>query len=129
MAKGKLFKKPAGESKHRWSFLGMNRRGPVTCELCGTVWPRLDEDEGSYFLFKFMGIMGVEECCGAVLDKTYEELGDTFAIEFLQAFAKDPSNMNFSFLRYSLPEILTEARKKSEEITKTIVSAEKQLPI
>jgi hypothetical protein len=102
----RLFKKPFGPSERKWNILSLGTTKAVTCELCGTKWPALKEHEDGYTLFRFLGIRGVEQCCGHVLDIIYEEAGEEIAIAFSRDSAKEPDNPKFHIFRKVLSEIL-----------------------
>lgn len=100
-----IFKKPFGPSERNWSSFGTTRA--VTCELCGTDHPELDETgEQSHHLLDFLGRQCVEECCGRIVDMIYDEWGDEFAKAFLYEFAQNPGDKKFADLRWTLGSVL-----------------------
>ena len=121
-----IFKKPAGESQRFWNNMSMGTSRGVTCQLCGTEWPEVSEDEEGHTLGRFLGLQFVEECCGRAVDVLYEEFGETFAMAFLNDFAENPSDSRFGLLRFSLPEIFEKARRNTEEVAKQVSSAQGQ---
>lgn len=73
--KGKLFDEPQGPSKQEWATAG-NRYDRAECEACGTVH---HAEEGVAIPSSMVGgVQIVDECCGAYLDKLYEDLGEDF---------------------------------------------------
>lgn len=118
MAKGKMFKKSVGESKHNWNNLHMGTTRAVVCELCGTEWPDLSPDGSeSYHLMTFLGFQTIEECCGRAADILYGEFGEEFTRQFLYDFAENPTDPRFGVLLIVLENALTQAGKKATEIT------------
>jgi hypothetical protein len=114
MAKGKIFKKPAGPaelgpfSNGDWATLGTTTCGPL-CEPCGTEHEEIDENEPGLSFSRVMGLQLVDECCGAAIDTLYKELGEPFALRFLEEFAKNPAAPQFQFLLRSLKDVLDRA--------------------
>ena len=120
-----LFKKSFGASEHKWNNLHTGTNGPTLCQLCGKEHPQNDSE--SYTLIQVLGIQGVDQCCGKVVDILYDEWGEDFAIAFLKEFANNPLDPHFSFFFEMLKENLVKARQKVEELQKEIVAIEKTL--
>lgn len=97
-----LFRKPLGPSRLGsgtygnegvWGIpCGTGTTSAVTCELCGTNHPEIEDSDPSYSLFHFMGRQGVQQCCGAVLDEVFSIAARPFAVEYLNAAAGLPPN-------------------------------------
>jgi len=102
-----LFEKPVGPGKKHWGCIGTTSE--VVCEICGTVHEELPEDACSYAIFNFLGYQVVGECCGALLDKIFEEIGDDCCTFFIEDFAEDPMDPRFLMLRFILPDCLNKA--------------------
>ena len=130
-----LMKKPVGPSElghgfgTDWNNQGIGSLRAVTCEICGTEHPEIEESETSRTISRFLGYQVVEECCGAIIDYVYRELGEVFAIAIIEEFANDPSASKFYILLETIKGAMKEAAKKlaeaSEqvgEISKTIAS-------
>lgn len=103
MAK-RLFKKSYGASERKWNTLGLGTTRKTQCELCGKIWPALEETDDGYSLFRFLGFRGVEQCCGKVLDDLYGDVGETFSLAYLDDFTLVPMNPKFTSLRTALKE-------------------------
>ncbi len=121
MAKGKIFDKPAGESQRQWCNQHMSTEGGPLCEVCGTEWP-----EGtSVILDRFLGLQLVEECCGRLFDVLYQEIGEEFCQAFLEDFAKNPTDAQFSVLKIILKDLPKKLRARAQETTEIAEVAEK----
>ncbi len=89
--------------------------GAVTCELCGTDWPKITSpSESSYSIGSFLGRQFVEECCGRAVDILYQEFSDVFVRQFLHDFAESPLDPKFILFRRVLKDSLEIVWKKSE---------------
>lgn len=112
-----IFTKPAGPSERSWNNLGTGTTSAVTCELCGTNHPAVNDGDDGYTLGRFLGMQFVEECCGRTVDYLYAELGEEFCMAFLHDFAENPTDSRFGFLRFCLADILEQARQKLTEVS------------
>jgi len=115
-----LLDRPAGPSVRAWCNASTSTTRAVTCEACGTSYPKLDVSENGRRLSVFLGRLIVDECCGALLDQVYDESGEQMAARFLKEFAKDPTNPRFGILVRVLDEVLRNTRTKAEATATTI---------
>lgn len=106
-----LFARPLGDSARLWNNLHSGTDGGETCGLCGTEF----KEGESVTRGRFLGIDFVEDCCGKVFDVLYEEIGEEFAIAFLEDFAKDPGAERFYVLRRTLLRVFEIAAKNLAE--------------
>jgi hypothetical protein len=117
--------KPLGESKlgstfgTKWNNLHTGTTSAITC-ICGTEHPELPENADSLMISQFLGAEVVEDCCGAVFDRIYQESGEIFAVRFLEEFAENPGDPRFSVFRMELGDCLVKAAKKAKEINNEI---------
>jgi len=124
MAKNAMVKKPMGPSKlgsfggSQWNNHHWGTDGPILCEICGTTHPERKEE--TYTVSIFLGHQVVEECCGEILDKIYQESGEEFAIAFLEEFAQNPTSPRFSMLLVTLEEVCRKAQEVAEETAKKL---------
>jgi len=131
MKGNRLLKRSAGETElgrsfgSFWNNQSYGTDGPITCEACGKVHPRREDE--SYTVSVFLDRQIVEECCGAILDKVYEESGETFCLAFLEEFAENPTDPRFHMLVDQIGEALKKAKEKSREIYQRARKAENSL--
>jgi hypothetical protein len=111
-----IFKKSVGKSERSWNNISAGTSRGVVCQLCGKEWPDISEGKETYTLGSFLGLQFVEECCGRSVDVLYKEFGETFAMAFLNDFARDPTSRRFSFLVFCLPEVLEKAQQNTGKI-------------
>jgi hypothetical protein len=118
-----LLKKPLGPSKlghgfgTDWNNQSMGTTGAVVCEICGTKHPEINDSEPTRTISRFLDHQVVEECCGAIIDYVYRELGEAFVIAFFEEFAEDPGNIRFFTFRSALQDAVKEAAKKLAEVS------------
>jgi hypothetical protein len=118
-----LMKKPVGPSKlghgfgTDWNNQSRGTTGAVVCEICGTKHPEIDDSEPTRTISRFMGYQVVEECCGAVIDHVYRELGEEFAIAFIEEFANNPADFKYHILLVTIKEAMKKAAKKLDEVS------------
>jgi len=118
---GRLFTQPAGPSKRRWNNVHWASDGDILCEACGTPAPK---DAKSSIVDRIFGFQLVEECCGKTIDVLYEELGEEFCQAFLEDFAKDPTNPQFSILKMILKDLPKKLRVKAKKTNESADSVE-----
>jgi len=117
-----LVKEPLGSSKlghgfgTDWNNRGIGTLAAVTCEICGTQHPELDQNEGSRTISAFLDYQVVEECCGAIIDRVYQESGEQFAIAFIEEFANNPTASEFYILLETIKGAMKKAREKLAEV-------------
>jgi hypothetical protein len=125
-----LVDKPVGPSKGGEGFWNNQRYGTthaVTCEICGTNYPERDTDDESYTISTFLGMQVVEECCGAIIDRVYQESGEEFAIAFLEEFAKSPTDPRFGIFLMVLKSTISTAEKMTLEVMAEVSEMNDQL--
>lgn len=123
-----ILKKPAGPSELdrgygiEWDRLRIGTLRAVLCEICGKKHPKLDEKGEKHYTFDlFLGRQVIEECCGAIIDQAYRELGEVFVLAFLAEFAENPSDDRFKFFLRQLKKALKRAEIiKLAEASKTV---------
>lgn len=127
-----LFSKPLGPSElsgkleKYWNpFVRIGTERSVICEICGTTHPK-----GSvYTLRSFLGLQVIEQCCGAIFDRVYNELGEEFALVFLADLSENPtSKKSKTFLRVlkkALPDAERVLAKTTEAVAEISAAAEK----
>ncbi len=98
----------------QWNNESWGTDGPILCEICGRTHPRRTNE--TYIVSRFLGKQVVEECCGAILDRVYQESGEEYATAFIREFANDPANPRFYIFLSELKSALLKANKKSEEV-------------
>ena len=117
-----LAKKPFGPSKlghgfgTDWNNQSMGTTGAVVCEICGTKHPEIDDSEPTRTISRFLDLQVVEECCGAIIDHAYRELGEQFAIAFVEELAENPTNYHFSLFLSCLKDTMKKVAKKLVEV-------------
>lgn len=124
-----LVDKPLGPSRLRmgrswnsWNNLGSGTTRALTCEICGTEHAELPENHEDRIYSRFLGLQVVEECCGRIFDLVYHESAEEFVHHFLEEFADDPTNPQFSMImEHILPDIL---KKAAEKLAKSAASVE-----
>lgn len=134
-----LFKSPVGASQipqavgegWGWNNRLTGRGGGdedevVACMICGKKWEILAGGEGVTYMC-FLGLEGVEDCCGAVLDILYRESGERFVEIFLKEFATNPDDPRFNFFRRLLPQILQEAQEKLRKCSGEVEQAQSEM--
>ncbi|MFH0852194.1 MAG: hypothetical protein V1845_01120 [bacterium] len=126
--------KPYGPSKlgvcfrTQWNNESWGTDGPILCEVCGRTHPRRTDE--TYVVSRFLGRQVVEECCGAVLDRVYQESGEEFATAFIREFADNPTNPRFYIFLSELKSALLKANKKvSDATTQTLTLKELIAPV
>ena len=106
MGEGNVFKliKPAGDSKDGWCTTHCRTWRAVTCEVCGTDFPELDEEAGEYGyeLNTIFGKQVVDRCCGKLLDMLFDELREDFFHKSIEEFKSDPLGSDASLVRIIL---------------------------
>ena len=121
-----LSNKPLGPSKlgngfgTNWNNSSWGTDGPILCEICGTNHPKRTNE--TYIISKFLGYQVVEECCGAIIDRVYEESGEEFAIKFLEEFGENPTSPRFHILLATLNKVCIQAQKIALETAKQMYS-------
>lgn len=106
-----FFAASVGPNEHPWrEFLARITWEETTCELCGTLWPRLSEDEEAYSIGTLLDREFVDLCCGKAVDILYGGLGDEFARAFLNEFSQDPTNPRFGYLLVTMRIALNGAK-------------------
>lgn len=125
MDKKPLFGKPVGPSELGKGFgtCWNNQDGTtraVVCEICGTKHVELDENEISRTISRFMDYQVVEECCGAVIDHVYRELGEEFAIAFIEEFADNPADFKYHILLVTIKNAMKKTAKKLAEVSEEV---------
>lgn len=118
-----LVKKPVGPSKLGqygvfWNNSAWGTDGPITCEICGTTHP--GDKEQSYIMSRFLGRQVVEECCGGILDRVYQESAEVFALKLLSEFADNPTDFRFHIFLDSIKSAMKKAAKKLTEVSESI---------
>ncbi len=121
MAKGKIVQKPAGPSERKWNNQSSSSDRDVLCEVCGT---NASEDQSS-IIDRFLGLQLVEECCGRLIDRLFEEFGEEFCLAFLEEFTENPTDPRFIILKMALKEMPNKLQEKSKEIIETSEAIEK----
>lgn len=122
--KGKLFDVPYGASKKSWGLSGKTTEH-ITCGACGTIHPCIkNSGPDEYYSYSRVGDVNiVDSCCGAYIDKLYEDLGEEFCIRTIKGFIQDPLAKKFDTIRRYLTLAMgawNKATKKSSNITKAI---------
>jgi|GEM_PF-2488146 len=121
-----LMREPVGPSKlghgfgTYWNNQGGGTTRAVVCEICGTLHPGLHENEISRTISNFLDYQVVEECCGAIIDFVYEELGENFAIAFVEDLAKNPTDFRFHLFLSIAKRAMKEAKKALAETGETV---------
>mgnify|MGYP001607024239 FL=1 len=118
-----LLKKPAGPTKFDWNLDHFGTSGPITCEACGTNHP--ENQDGSYIISTFLGLQIVEQCCGAIIDKSYQSADEVFATRFLKEFAENPGDPRFKMFSSALESSLSEAEKRLNDKLREVETAKK----
>lgn len=123
-----MISKPMGQTQHGYSWCnaqtGTTRA--VTCEICGTAF--LERAHGDdLHLANFLGRQVVLECCGKIIDLAYDEMGESFATEFLDDYANDPTNIRFGTFRYAISGCVQKAKEVIVKALRDIKTIEKNL--
>ena len=57
----------------------------------------------------------MEDCCGAIIDQAYGEIGEEFTIAFLTEFANNPTSLRFRPLLSHLKATLLAAKNRASK--------------
>ncbi len=113
-----VVKKPVGPSERHWNNTHTGTSEAI-CEWCGTSHP---ESDRGYTLLDVLDRQVVLECCGAVVDKLYDEWGPEFTRQSLEDFgdgiSEDP--LLLTYIINAFKKAKDTARKLQENIEKTM---------
>ena len=109
-----IFNEPCGEGRIIGGIAATS--GGILCELCGTDYPSVEDggEEVEWIEIEPFGQIAIP-CCGAFLDKLYEELGEKFALQYLEDFKDNPGSSDFTMFLYCLTQVLPQALAKIQE--------------
>ncbi len=113
-----LFPRPVGAGDEENEFIRVGNTATsttraVTCELCGTNHPERDSADGGYILFTFLGLQGVMECCGKVIDVLYDEWHRLFFKATLAKFKNDPLSEEHYYFREAIHSTVREWKARA----------------
>jgi hypothetical protein len=130
--KGKLFDKPQGPAKRIWRLNGYYISDDITCQACGTMHSRKDlksdSDESYDYSIIDDGIIVVDKCCGAEIDRRFETIGQAFFIQMINDFIHDPLAEKYSFVRRNIEIALTAWNKIAKKAPKEPNALKRLLP-
>ena len=128
-----LLKKPLGSSKlghgfgTDWNNQSRGTTGAVICEICGTRHSEINDSEPTRTISRFLDYQVVEECCGAIIDHAYRELGKQFAIAFVEELAENPGDIRFFSFRSVLQDAVKKAAKNLAEVSAQVAEISKDV--